>query len=308
MEKTLKEYFGEYTNEITYSERLRPETIRGYGNVFHLFLKIMPEVSTTESLTSEMLNEFFKRINTRIRIIGKDTYKVGVKNSTIKTQYSKLNAFFSWLNKKYQIENPLKSIKPPKVIYEDCPRLKDDEVEKIYASIVLHSSNLLLLRRDTFMVSLLFYCGIRKGEFISLKIRDIDIEKREITIRGETSKSKKTRVLKMHPTLILHLKDYLHERNTRGLRTEDLIVSNKGDKGLSRHGLKHWTENLEEKSGVNFHLHQLRHTFACKLAEANVNLFKIQKMLGHTDIRMTMRYASSMKTEDMYDAICKITI
>ena len=306
--KNLQELFNEYISECKYSAGLSTETIRGYKNVFDLFLRIMPEVFTLELLTTEMLNEFFKRIDTRQRIVGKGIIKTGVKKSTIKTQYSKLNVFFNWLCKRGHIkENPLENIKPPQVRYDDFRRLEDEDVRKIYTAIILHSSNSLIQRRDTAMISLLVLCGLRKGEFISLQVTDIDMDRREITIRGTTSKSKITRKLKLHPTLILHLKDYFRERNTKELKTENLIVSNRGDRGLSREGLKHWVNGLIKKSGVKFHLHRFRHTFACKLVEANVHIVNIQKMMGHTDIKMTMKYLRSIKTEDMEVDIGKIS-
>jgi len=309
MEKNLQELFDLYINEAQFTACLSSETIRGYRAVFTLFLKIMPEVSTPELLTNGMLNEFFKRIQSRQRIVGRNTLKTGVKKSTIKTQWSKLNVFFAWLYKRNYInENPLKYIRPPQPVYDDSKRIEDSDLRKIYSAITLHSANTLMLRRDTVMISLLLFCGLRKGEFISLQIRDIDLEKKEITIRGETSKSKKTRVLKMHPILILHLIDYFRERNSRSLKTEHLIVSSRGDRGLTREGLKHWTKNLIKKSGVKFHLHRFRHSFATKLAEADVNVFKIQKMMGHTNVSMTMRYAGSVKTEDMANEIGKISI
>lgn len=302
----LNKLFNEYVNECQFSMCLRSETIRGYRAVFNLFAKVMPEVSSTGELTTEMLNLFFKRIKTRSRIVGKNTIKTGVKSSTIKTQYSKLIVFFRWLCQKgYLEQNPLKNIKAPQVNYDDFRRLKDEEINKIYSAIIRCSNNTLLLRRDTVMVSILLFCGIRKGEFASLQVKDFDLEKKEITIKGETSKSKRTRVLKIHPTLLLHLKDYLKER--RHLKTEYLIVSNRGDIGLTREGLKHWVQNLIDKSGVKFHLHQFRHTFACKLAESDVNMFKIQRMMGHQNISMTMKYARSLQTEAMEEDIGKIS-
>jgi len=298
--------FGDFIVECKYSRKLRPETTRGYAAVFALFQKIMPEITDTSSLTPDMLNEFFRRIETRPRMLGKKI-KIGVKKSTIKTQWSKLNVFFAWLAKRgYIIESPLKSIRAPRPNYDDFRRLKNDEINKIYSSIVRCSNGALMIRRDTVMVSILLFCGLRKGELISLQLKDIDLVKNELTVRGETSKSKKTRVLKMHPTLVLHMKDYTKER--RHLKTEHLIVSIKGDVALTRHGLKHWVQNLTIRSGVKFHLHQFRHTFACKLCEANVNVFKVQKMMGHLDVSMTMKYARSMKTEDMLEDISKISI
>lgn len=253
-----------------------------------------------------MLNEFFKRIDTRQRMVG-NKIATGVKNSTTKTHWSKLNVFFVWLARHgHIIESPLKHIKAPRPNYDDFRRLENDQINKIYSSIVRCSSSSLMIRRDTVMVSILLFCGLRKGELISLQIKDIDLRKNEITIRGETSKSKRTRVLTLHPTLVMHLKDYLQER--KHLKTEYLIVATRGDRALTRHGLKHWVRSLIVKSGVKFHLHQFRHTFACKLCEANVNVFKVQKMMGHIDIAMTMRYARSMRTQDMLEDIKKLTL
>lgn len=298
-EVDLKELFEDYINECKYSAILSSETIRGYKNVFELFLKVMPEIDNVELLTTEMLNEFFKRIQTRIRPVGK-MHKKGVKASTIKTQRSKLNVFFEWLVKKNHLtESPLKNIKAPKVSYKDFRRLKDEDILKIYASVILHSSNNFLLRRNTLMISLLLYCGIRKGEFISLKVTDIDLDKKQITIRGETSKSKETRVLPIHPTLLMHIKEYFRERNRLNLRTEQLLASNRGDRGLTRDGLKHWVKMMIKNSGVKFHLHMFRHTFACRLSEKNINQFNVQKLMGHTDLKMTARYMRSLNSEDM---------
>ena len=301
--------FEEYLRERRYCSHLSPETIRGYSAVFSLFLKVMPEISVFEDLTPEMLVQFFERIETRERIVGRNTIKTGVKNSTVKTQWSKLHVFFVWLEAKRLIKsNPLKSIKPPTPCYEDPRALEDKDIHRMYSAITLHSRNSLLLRRDLMMVSLLLYTGLRKNEFISLHVRDVDLDKREIVVRAESSKSRNRRVLKIHPTLALHLKDYFKERNSRSLKTEKLIIANRGDCGLTSEGLKHWVNTLIQKSGVRFHLHRFRHTFACKLAEADVHPFKIQKMMGHTSLVMTMKYVRSMRTENMEEDIQRITI
>ena len=309
MKYDLPQLFEDYKNECRFSACLRPETIRGYKAVFQLFLKMMPEVSSVEFLTEQMLNEFFKRIENRQRLVGKDTIKTGVKKSTIRTQYSKLNVFFKWLeHKKYIEENPLKNIKPPKVNYDDFKRLQDEEIHKIYSAISTNYTDTLTFRRDMTMVSLLIYTGVRKGELIGLRKSDIDLEKKEITIRGETSKSKRTRILSIHPTLVLHLKDYIGEVRRRGIKTEHLLVSSKEDRGLSIHGLKHWVKNLIKKSGVKFHLHQFRHTFACLLTEEGTSLYKLQILMGHSSVNMTTKYLRSLKTQDMAQDIAKISI
>lgn len=307
--QSLEYFFNEYIQECQYSARLRFETIRGYKAVYGLFSMIMPEVNSVEMLTKEMLVEFFKRLETRERTVGKKIVNTGIKNGTITTYWSKLNSFFEWLQRKDIIKtNPLSKIKRPEIIYADKRAVENEDIKKIYSAITLHSTNSFILRRDTAMISLLLFCGLRLGEFISLEVRDIDFERQLLTVRGTTSKSLKTRYIPIHPTLIFHLKDYITERNKRSYRTYHLIVSANNDKGLSRHGLKHWVKNLNKKSGVKFHLHQFRHAFACNLALKDVNAIKIQKLLGHSSLNMTMTYLRSMTAEDMKDEINRLSI
>ncbi|HEV7702219.1 MAG TPA: site-specific integrase [Candidatus Paceibacterota bacterium] len=295
----LRKLFEEFVDECKYSRGLRLPTINAYIAVFSHFSKIMPEIDKVEILTRPMLNEFFKRIKTRTRIVGRNTPKVGLEDSTVKTYSRKLNAFFVWLvQRKLMIENPLNGITLKNPEYKDQRALTDEEVRKILTAVNMYSKNSLFLRRDTVMLYLLFFCGLRAGEFISLRVIDIDMEKRILTVRAETSKSKKTRYLTMHPTLIFHLREYINERNKLGYKTEHLFVSTSGDRGLTRHGLKHWVKRLIKLSGVKFHLHRFRHSFACNLAKNNTPIVMIQKLMGHSDIKMTMSYLRSITCED----------
>lgn len=307
--RNLAEYFTEYISECTYSKKLRPETIKSYKIVFDHFSTMMPEVTIPESLTREMLNEFFKRISTRERIVGRDTIKTGLQDSTVKTYGTKLSTFFTWLIQQKTItENPLEHITLRHPQYKDKRALEDEEVRKIYSAIVLHSKDALMLKRDTAMVSVLFFCGLRLGEFISLQVTDVDFEKRLLTVRSETSKSKRTRYVPIHLTALLHLREYLKERNINRYTTASLFVSYNEDNGLSRAGLKHWVKRLIKLSGVKFHLHRFRHCFATNLARNDIHLVKISKLMGHTDIRMTMAYLRSIDTEDMEADINKLSI
>ncbi len=307
--KSLQQLFDEYIKECQFSSRVRYETIRGYTAVYRLFIATMPEITDVKFLTTEMLTEFFKRLQTRQRFVGKNSVKVGVRNSTIKTYWFKLNSFFEWLVRKSIVStSPLKQIRPPEIEYEDQRALTEDSIHKMYSAITLHSSNTLILRRDTAMVSLLLFCGLRLGEFISLEVRDIDFEKQLLCVRSQTSKSKKTRYIPIHPTLLFHLRDYVTERNKRRYSTQYLIISANRDIGLSRHGLKHWVKTLSEKSSVKFHIHRFRHSFACNLARKDVNAVKIQKLLGHNSLNMTMTYLRSITSEELKDEINRLSI
>jgi hypothetical protein len=57
--------FDDYIGEHRFARRLRLETIRGYNNVFDLFLKLMPEVKETDDLSESVCKNFFKIIQER---------------------------------------------------------------------------------------------------------------------------------------------------------------------------------------------------------------------------------------------------
>ena len=100
----------------------------------------------------------------------------------------------------------------------------------------------------------------------------------------------------------------MEERKKLKYKTESLFVSNNEDKGLSSHGYKHWVEKLVRDSGVKFHRHCFRHTFATNLANCNTGIVKIQKLMGHADPKMTASYLRSMDTTSMEEDIAKLSI
>ena len=253
------------------------------------------------------MNEFFKVLQTRKRKVGKDMVKTGVKDTTISSYWGKLNPFFIWLEANEHIEkNPLAYLSKPKEYYQNKPALKKQHIEKLYSSILLKNQNPLIIKRDTAMLSTLFFSGVRKGELMALQVRDVDLEKKILTIRGQTSKSKRTRKIPINPTLQIHLSEYLKER--KDYQSQFLFVSSRKDEQLFEGGIRHWVKRLKRISGVKFHLHQIRHTFACNLARNNISLPKLQKLMGHTDLRMTERYVRSLGVEHLIDDILKLSI
>jgi len=304
-EKNINNLFERYMDECKYTRDLRPATLRGYKAAFDLLKALVPTLKL-ETLTETTMNYFFKTLETRTRTVGRGIKKTGVNRSTKRTYWNKLNTFFVWLQTKELIEkNPLSQVKVPYPTYDDSPALEVEEVDRLYAA-VRNSKSILIRKRETLMISIMRYAGLRKGEYLGLQVKDIDTDKDMLTVQGETSKSRKNRELPIHPKLLQDMLDYLEERKKIGYTTPYLIVSGNKDKKLSAEGLKHVVERLVYHSGFKFHLHQLRHTFATDLAKAGVNIAKIQKALGHNDPRMTQRYLRSLKGKDLWDDILKL--
>jgi integrase/recombinase XerD len=132
---------------------------------------------------------------------------------------------------------------------------------------------------------------------MSLQIRDIDFERKILTVRAETSKSKTTRQIPLHSTTIMYLKDYLVAR--KHYTTPYLIVSSSQDEKLTNDGLKHVIQVLRNSSGVSFHVHQLRHTFAVNFLKSSNNIAKLKQLLGHKNISMTMIYLRCLPVDEL---------
>jgi site-specific recombinase XerD len=307
MKKTIEQLFQEFLYESEFVKRVQPETLRGYSTTFQLFKKLLPDISV-ETLTTSNITEFFKTLQERKRIIGKGIIKVGVKKSTVSTYWGKLSAFFQWLaDKKYINENPLRKMHHPTPVYEDRKYLTKVDIEKIIAAIhVHHNNNELYVKRNIVLFYILLFCGLRRQELLQLQIRDIDFERKLLTIRRDTSKSGRTRVIPLHSDIIMYLKDYLAIR--KKYTTPYLIASSSRDEHLTLDGLKHLIQKLQDYSGVEFHLHQLRHTFAINFLKTSNNVVKLKQLLGHRDINMTTIYLRCLPPSELQGDIENMNI
>ena len=283
---------------------LRPATLKGYRDVFGQFCRLMPEVVTPADLTRETLDLFFARLRTRCRQVGAGSGARGVKASTVRTYGSKLHTFFDWLCARDLLTvNPVQRRDLAQPIYDDQRALTRDEVDRLFGAIVQNAATRFLLKRNLAMIQVLLFTGLRKTEFVSLTLGDLDLVRQTVTVSGRTSKSKRTRLIPITPETAQSLEDYLRERRTKGVRCARLWASTRGDRGLTEHGLKHWVETLKRQSGVSFHLHRFRHTYACMLGRTNASAVKIQKLLGHSDLRMTQTYLRSLGVEDLRESV-----
>jgi len=305
--KDISQLFQEFIWECEFSRKLRPETLKGYNNVFTTFSKLTPDL-TLNDIDSFTITAFFKQLDERKRIVGKGQIRVGVKKSTLATYWSKLNSFFDWLERKAYIPvNPFKEMKYPSPVYEDKKFLKKEEIEKIFTAIYSnHNGNLLVLKRNLLLFNVLLFCGLRREELLLLQIRDFDVERKIVTVRAETSKSGINRSIPVTANVVAVLKDYLAQR--RKYTTQYLFVSSTGDKEFSYDGMKHLVAKLNGASRVKFHLHQFRHTFAVNFLKQSNNIYKLKQLMGHKDIRMTAVYLRCLPTDEMRGDMERLSI
>jgi integrase/recombinase XerD len=307
MRRHLSQLHREFMKECEFSVKLSPETLRGYQASFDLLVKVMPQIDLG-AISPGILTEFFKRLEKRERTIGKNLTRKGIKKSSIATYRSKLNKFFEWLRiKGFLEENPFRSIAYPSVYYEDKKYLKREQIEKVFSALALSPGRTLVRKRNLAIFPLLLNCGLRRNELVSLKTYDVDLGRNTLLVRSETSKSRRDRTLPLNSSVVPILNDYLEERGKTGYVTPYFFVSSTHDGNLTKDGLKHLVDNLNNLSGVDFHLHQFRHTFAVNVLHNGCDIAKLKQLMGHTDIRMTMTYLRCLPTKAMRGDLEKLT-
>ena len=157
------------------------------------------------------------------------------------------------------------------------------------------------------MLVLLIYTGLRRGELLGLNIDDVDVPGAQLTVRANTSKSKRKRILPLHTHALRHLEPYMKERKKRGLGTVALFIG-ENDERSTPSTLKHMLRRIHEVSDVRFHVHQLRHTFAVNLLQQGTDLESVRQLLGHTDIRMTSLYLRCLSPKALRTHINKLDV
>ena len=126
---------------------------------------------------------------------------------------------------------------------------------------------------------IMYYTGMRPSEVLRLEQKDIDLKSDTILVR--LSKTKRFRVIPIHPKL----KKLLADKRSR----LDLISINKHLKSALRHALTRL--GLPEYALTPY---QFRHTFATQVLSETKDLRAVQQLLGHTDIKTTTVYAHAL--------------
>lgn len=168
---------------------------------------------------------------------------------------------------------------PDPLSAEDCERLVEGEVER---------RDPLLVLRDRALFDFLYATGLRVGEAVSLRVRDLDPDRKEVRVVG---KGDKERVVPVPSRSLASLRAYLDAREAPGLLAEPLFLNARGG-ALSDRGVRGVLRARLRALGVSGRAspHTLRHSYATHLLDADVDLRSIQELLGHTRLSTTQRY------------------
>lgn len=183
-------------------------------------------------------------------------------------------------NVSIEVSLPKRTSKPPFVL----------SVEEIDALLLACDQDNPLDLRNRAMIEVLYGCGLRISELLTLRLRDLHLNMGFINIHGN---NKKERLIPIGFEAAYALKQYIDKGRVHINKTkEDIVFVNTRGYELSRVGFFKTLKQIALKAGIASPIspQTLRHTFAFHMLENGVELKVLQDLLGHEDISSTYIY------------------
>lgn len=200
---------------------------------------------------------------------------------------STLRSFYRYLMKQGLGENAaIMHIRSPKLA-KPLPKALSEEQAHSLMGAIGEGEESWTQKRDLALMTLIYGCGLRISEALSLRVRDIP-ENDVITITGKGNKQRQLPVL---PVVKMAIADYRAECPHVLTADSPLFIGAKGKK-LDPAIFQKRIRNLRGQLGLSEHTtpHALRHSFATHLLAAGGDLRSIQELLGHASLSTTQRY------------------
>jgi len=216
--------------------------------------------------------------------------KSGLSPASITRKISSLRVFFHFLQAEGIVkDDPTETVDAPKTERKLPDILEPFEIEKIIKTVDLSTPFGL---RDRACLELLYGCGLRISELLSLRLEDVFLDEMFVRVLG---KGKKERLIPLGEKARRALMDYLKNGRVyffKKNKKTPLIFLSKSGKKLSRMGFWKRLKSYLQIAGIGKRVtpHTFRHSFATHLLEGGADLRAVQIMLGHSDISTTQIY------------------
>ena len=217
--------------------------------------------------------------------------------ASVRITLAVMATMFSWAQRQGLVpENPLRGVERP-IAPSSIDFFSHDEVERIL-QVARERAQTGTLRGKLLgtCTHLAIHTGLRKGELLGLRWQDIDFATRRLTVARSyttTPKSGKPRPLRLPVACIPMLQEWKKECPTNPVGLLFPVIGG-GQSSLHNTQAKLGLPRLLQAAGCRVPAHPwhaLRHTFASHFIMQGGNILTLQKILGHSDVKMTLIYA-----------------
>jgi integrase/recombinase XerD len=267
----------DYSDYLAAELRLAPSTIAVYTLEARLFLSYSAqEQLALESATVGDLIDYL--IHRQLE---------GISKKTTAKVVSALRAFFTFAHRQQMISgNPSVHLELPRSSRRIPQVYSLEQVEAILAAVDTTTPAGI---RDRFLFELIYSCGLRVSEAVSLTLDRVYLKASTLRVVGKGSKE---RLVPMGEQALLWMRCYLEEGRPALLKDKKeraLFINHRG-RPLSRKGMWKRFKEVLALVGVEGKIHGLRHSFATHLLQGGADLRAVQTLLGHADIGTTQIY------------------
>lgn len=292
------------------AEGKSPCTLDDYRCSFKKLTEFLPDDPPFASITRMQLTSFFAWLQdgyTRqpAGIIPRGQIKLSPK--TILNIHTALSALWHWaITEEIADKNIVRQITPPDSpdpIVETFTKEQIEAMLKACRKSAPWQTNALVANdrptadRDTAIILLLLDTGLRAQELCAIKIGDINLSANRIQVLG---KGHKERIVYFGRRTSKAIWKYLLPRVST-LRPADLFLfvgSLDDPRPMERHILTRLVKRIGERAHVPAaYPHKFRHTFAINYLRNNGDIFTLQQLLGHSDLKMVRHYAHIAQTD-----------
>ena len=260
-----------------------PKTLRAYGDDLQQFLVWIEKNRVDWDIPTRF---------SRGDIEGFMQY-LAAQRMTGVTRVRKLAAirkFFAFLeensilaaNPAHTVKGARREEKEPNILYKEQ-----------YKALLYEASDNI---RDYAIIQTFLQTGIRLSELANIRVDDLDLEHRNLTIRQ--GKGKKDRQIPLVEDAIKALRNYLRYRNTELIVDDDILFLAKNGTSLNVSTVKYTVAKYVKKAGIRkkVSVHTLRHTFGAHKADKHMSLAALQELMGHKKKETTLKYIHLAKT------------
>ena len=264
-------------------ERLYSQhTLDGYSRDLAAFLAEIKDIPLTKDDLAELdIHDFRKFLSKQAaRCLNK---------SSMCRELSAIKNFFKWLERKKILKNPaINIISSPKKAKVLPKALGIDDSFKLLNKIEKTERVTWQGLRDKAILTLLYGCGLRISEALSLYIGDITAQSEFLRVNG---KGNKERLVPLLPIIRQYINAYLAECPYKQNVGEPLFLGARGER-ISPRIIQRQIQKLRMSMGLPDTVtpHALRHSFATQLLAQGADLRSIQELLGHASLCTTQRY------------------
>lgn len=274
----MDQYINDFINYLKEVKLASKNTLQAYHNdlkKMQMFFE-KQDIYSVAKISETGLNSYILSLE-----------REGLSLATVSRNIATIKAFLLYLIKKRVIqEDPSERLKPPKVMKKNPQIIEANLMDKLLAQPNVKTKKGI---RDKAILELLYATGIKVSELITLKVGDVNLDKRFITC-GE----RRERTIPFGKSAKNALVEYLKVRNIfHDIDTDknDILFLNSAGEQLSRQGLWKILKNYAKAAGLSdINPNSIRHSFAAHMLENGADLGSVQEFLGHADITTTQLY------------------